>query len=108
MKTYYLTSPGERPYWASIATELWGADRDIDSDGNDNEGMLGGWTELTLTLRSDPEHRVDVDPLDTGTPLVLVIKSEIEDLARRTAHFLQKHAGGELSETQPFDRPSDG
>jgi hypothetical protein len=45
--------------------------------------------------------RVDVDPLDDRQPLVLVIRSENGELARKVAIFLQSEAGGELSDEPP-------
>lgn len=107
MTTYYLTGPGDRPHWPSIAAELWGAGCDIDSDGNDDEGLPGGWTELTITLRPDYKQRVDIDPLDAAEPMVLVISSETTELAKRAAIFLQSHTGGELSERRPLGRGND-
>jgi hypothetical protein len=101
MSTYYLVGPRERPYWQSLAHELWGPDCDIDSDGNDDEGLPGGWTELTIALRPDGEERVDIDPLDTIEPMILVIRSDDADLAKRAATFLQARTGGELSELPP-------
>ena len=49
---------------------------------------VGGWTELTVALRPECEERVDVDPSDDSEPLVLVIRSESADLARKAALFL--------------------
>lgn len=73
MFKYYLTSPGVRPKWSSIAHHLWGDECDFDSDGNADEALAGGWTELTDALRPECDKRVDVDPIDDNEPLVLVI-----------------------------------
>ncbi|WP_179505568.1 MULTISPECIES: hypothetical protein [unclassified Sphingomonas] len=72
MFNYYLISPSERPQSASVARHLWGNDCDFDSDGNDDDAPVGGWTELTVALRPQCEERVDVDPIDDNEPLVLV------------------------------------
>ncbi|SEQ48947.1 hypothetical protein [Sphingobium sp. YR768] len=101
MFTYYLISPGERPYFASVAYHLWGRECDFDSDGNDDEALAGGWTELTVALRPDCEERVDVDPLDQHEPLVLVIRSERDHLAQATASFLQAYCGGTFADNPP-------
>lgn len=101
MFNYYLISPGERPLSISVARHLWGNDCDFDSDGNDDEAPVGGWTELTVALRPECEERVDVDPIDGKEPLVLAIRSESADLAKKAALFLQLHSGGELSEQAP-------
>ena len=47
------------------------------------------------------QQQVDVDPLDDREPLVLVIRSENEELARKVAIFLQSEAGGDLSDDPP-------
>jgi len=60
--------------------------------------------ELTVALRPECAQRVDIDPLDGREPLVLVIRSEHEELARKAALFLQSEAGGELSDDPPQDR----
>lgn len=104
MTRFYLIGPGDRPDWRGVAAELWGADCDIDSDGNDDEGVRGGWTELTISVRSNCEQRLDIDPLDEREPLVLVIRSDAAELAERASKFLQTHAGGDLSERPPTGR----
>jgi len=101
MFTYYLISPGERPEWVSVVRHLWGSECDFDSDGNADEALVGGWTELTVTLRPECNERVDVDPIDNNEPLVLAIRSESADLARRAALFLQSRSGGKLSDQRP-------
>ena len=50
------------------------------------------------------QQQVDVDPLDDREPLVLVIRSENEELARKVAIFLQSEAGGDLSDDPPQGR----
>jgi hypothetical protein len=101
MFNYYLTAPGERPQSISVAHHLWGNECDFDSDGNDDEAPVGCWTELTVALRSECEERIDVDPIDGSEPLVLVIRSDSADLAKKAALFLQSHSGGELSDQPP-------
>lgn len=104
MHLLYLIGPGPRPFWGDVATALWGSGCDFDSDGNDDAPPPGGWTELTVTLQPDYEQRVDIDPLDDAEPLILVIQSEQEELARKAALFLQAAAGGELSSSLPAGR----
>jgi len=97
--------PGLRPYFGDVAEHLWGPGCNYDSDGNEDEAPPDGWTELTVALRPvRNEQRVDVDPLDDREPLVLVICSENEELARKAAIFLQSEAGGELSDDPPHHR----
>ena len=105
MHCIYLIAPGPRPFSGDIAEYLWGPGCNYDSDGNDDQAPRGGWTELTVALRPyGDEQRVDIDPLDASEPLVLVIRSENEELARKTAIFLQSETGGELSDSPPHER----
>ena len=72
---------------------------------NEDEAPPDGWTELTVALRPvSDEQRVDVYPLRDREPLVLVICSENEELARKAALFLRSEAGGELSDDPPQGR----
>lgn len=106
MHEIYLISPGPRPFFGVVAEHLWGPGCDVDSDGNADGVLPDGWTELTVALRPEGEQRVDIDPLDDREPLVLIIRSEHEDLAREAAIFLQSQTGGELSDRPPADRCS--
>lgn len=101
MFNYYLISPGKRPQWETVAHHLWGNECDFDSDGNANEALAGGWTELTVSLRPECKERVDVDPIDNNQPLVLVVQSESAKLAKKAALFLQSRSGGMLSDQRP-------
>jgi hypothetical protein len=100
----YLISPGPRPFFGDVAYHLWGAGCDCDTDGDAYDSLTDSWTELTVSLRPDCEQQVDIDPLDDLQPLVLVIRSKHESLAREAAIFLQSSAGGELSNDRPKDR----
>ena len=105
MHCIYLIGPGPRPYFGDVADHLWGPGCNCDTDGNDDEASPDGWTELTVPLRPvSDQQRVDVDPLDDREPLVLVIRSENEELARKVAIFLQSEAGGDLSDDPPQGR----
>ena len=104
MYTIYLIAPGPRPFFGDVADHLWGPGCDVDSDGNADEPLPDGWTELTVALRPGCEQRVDIDPLDDREPLVLVIRSEHEALARKAAIFLRFEAGGELTDDPPQGR----
>jgi len=104
MHRIYLIGPGPRPYFGDVADHLWGPACNCDTDGNADQAPPDGWTELYVALRPvSDEQRVDVDPLDDRKPLVLVISSENEELARKAA-ILQSEAGGELSDDPPQDR----
>src|SRR5262249_50280941 len=96
-----LIAPGPRPFWGDVAEHLWGPGCNYDSDGNADQAPPDGWTELTVSLRPDCEQRVDIDPLDDREPLILVIRSDDEELARKAAIFLRSEAGGGLSDDPP-------
>ncbi|WP_187363498.1 hypothetical protein [Massilia frigida] len=99
----YLRNPGARPEFGTLAAHLWGADSDIDSDGNSAYPGDAGWTELTLVLRAAPERqRVDVDPV-SHDPLVLAIRSPDASLATRALAYLQEHAGGTIERCWPLE-----
>lgn len=104
MHALYLVQPGLRPYFDDIASHLWGAGCDFDSDGNDDDLPSGNWTELTVALRPEGDLRLDIDPLDDAQPLVLVIRSEDKNLAEKAALFLLSQAGGTLTDTPPIHR----
>jgi hypothetical protein len=104
MHRIYLIAPGPRPFSGDVAEYLWGPGCNYDSDGNDDQAPPDGWTELTVSLRPDREQRVDIDPLDDREPLILVIRSDNEELARKAAIFLQSEAGGELRDNPPQGR----
>lgn len=102
MTRFLLTNPGPRPPCYKVAEHLWGADCTFDSDGNSDTRDATDWTELTVTRRlpsgeNDDQQRVDVDPVDGTVPLILAIRSDNDDLARRAARFLEEHAGGALA-----------
>lgn len=103
MFCFYLVDPGPRPSFSSIPLHLWGR-VDYDSDGNADRPPPGGWTELTVIRRPHYDARVDIDPLDEAEPLVLVVRSEDEAVARATAAFLQRECGGELRDDPPPGR----
>ena len=96
MHAFYLSSPGKRPRSYELAQHLWGIGCDIDSDGNSSSPDATDWTELTIRLRSSDNERIDIDPVGPAEPLVLSIRSENEELASRTAIFLQHVTGGAL------------
>jgi hypothetical protein len=108
MHTIYLIAPGPRPSFNDVAQHLWGPGCDYDSDGNADHALSDGWTELTVALRPDCEQRVDIDPLDDREPLILVIRSGQEVLARAAANFLRSVAGGVLTNGPPQNRGGAG
>src|SRR5262245_14148627 len=97
MYSIYLIAPDPRPFFGDVAEHLWGPGCDCDSDGNADQALPDGRTELTVALRPGCDQRVDIDALDDREPLILVIRSEHEALAREAAIFLQSVAGGELT-----------
>src|SRR5262245_40849404 len=104
MRCIYLVAPGPRPFSGDLAERQSGAGCNDDFDVNDDQAPPDGSTELTDSLRPDCEQRVDIAPLDDREPLILVIRSDDEKLARKAAIYLRSEAGGELSADPPQDR----
>lgn len=94
----YLVDPGARPAYYLVAEHLWGADANIDSDGDSSSTDDIHWTELSLRLRGGGQDaEVHVDPISTQ-PLVLKIRSSDASIVRRVAEYLQEHSGGTIRE----------
>jgi hypothetical protein len=104
MSSVFLIDPGLRPDFADIADHLWGVGCAFDSDGDAAAANDRNWTELTLTLRPAYQARIDVDPLDDLEPLVLVIRSDNDELTEKAGLFLHSACGGALSDTAPVGR----
>jgi hypothetical protein len=85
---------GPRTPYYKLSDELWPG-QDVDSDGDSESPNSGSWTELTIINRKDEAMRIDIDPESTS-PLVLVVKSEIKELAEYAANFLVKNCCGEV------------
>jgi hypothetical protein len=97
---YYLVSPGPRPPVDHVPKFLWGEYCDYDSDGNSRRPDSTDWTELDIALRPFRREWVGIGPIK-APKLVLRIRANSPELARRCASFLQNIAGGELKGTWP-------
>jgi hypothetical protein len=86
----HISSTGRRPAYWKLAAHLWGADCNVDSDGNSRTPDDEEWTELTLCLRGEPGQLVSVDPI-ADEPSTLAVRSADPVLAQKAAAFL---AGG--------------
>src|SRR5262245_37185627 len=104
MRCIYLIAPGPRPLSGDLAEHLWGPGWNYHSGGSDDQSPPDGVALLTVSLRPYCEQRVEIDPLDSLEPLILVIRSDDEKLARKAAIYLRSEAGGELSDDPPQDR----
>lgn len=93
-----ITPAGPLPDFYSIAEHLWGTGCDVDSDGDCTASDDHQWTELTLSLRSTPEERLDIDPLSI-MPLALVVRSSRAALCQRAADFIVSVSGGSIGAT---------
>jgi hypothetical protein len=93
-----IRAPGPRPEFYLIAEHLWGIGCEIDSDGNSLTPEDREWTELTISLRSSHEDRVDIDQLSVD-PLVLVVHSVKAELCKRTVDFIISVSGGTVTGT---------
>jgi hypothetical protein len=99
---FLLIAPGPRPQVHAVAEHLWGKGCDIDSDGDSSSPDARDWTELYVALRPECVEWVDIAPVSGYPRLVLRIKSDRKDLARRVGKFLARHTGGRLQE-EPDD-----
>jgi hypothetical protein len=95
MKIYVLT-PEERPDYRLVTTYLWHDFHNVDTSGNSYNPASREWTELTITNRENQIERIDVYPVQQS-PLILVIKSNLDYLAARTAYFLARQTHGKVS-----------
>lgn len=93
-----ISPEGPLPAYYLVAEHLWGPGCNIDSDGDSKPPDDRHWTELTLTLRTTPGLRVDVDPVSIN-PLVLVVRSENEAVCVSTASYIISVAGGSIGPT---------
>ena len=92
----HLKSPGPRPAYYLVARHLWGADCNIDSDGNSSTPEDVQWTEISLFLRdASPSEQIHVDPISEN-PLVLSIRSPSLVLCKRVAQYLASSTGGTI------------
>lgn len=95
-KILYISPESERPIFYSLAEHLWGTGVDIDSDGNSITPDDTNWTELTIINRSNPEQRIDIDPVQIK-PLILKIEGK-EGLVEKAAGYLASHCKCEVKE----------
>ncbi len=89
-----IVQPGPRPPFYSVAEHLWGADCNIDLDGNSREKHDAQWTKLIIALRGTEGQRVDIVPV-SSEPLVLQVNASSFELTEKTANFIVEHSGGE-------------
>jgi len=98
-----IVKPGPRPPFDQVAEHLWGANCNIDSDGDSRTLWYTQWTELTIELRDADKPRVDVDPISTD-PLVLQVRSFSAHLAQEVAGFIAGRSGGVIEPMQKRER----
>lgn len=100
----YLVSPHARPAYYLVAEYLWGANADIDSDGDSRWPGDEEWTELSLILRNSSDSaQVHIDPVSTD-PLILQIRSPDAGLTERVANYLSKQTEGVVAHIVPARR----
>ena len=87
MHVVHISVAGLRPAYWKLATHLWGARCNIDSDGNSRTPDDEDWTELTLGLRGEPEQLASVDPT-ADEPSTLAVRSADPVSAQNVAALL--------------------
>jgi len=105
--TIYVACPGERPFFGWMKNFVWvEEDVDTDTDGDSYPRDSRTWTELTMITRDERDERFDVDPVQQN-PLILKVRSEIQELAARAAYALAVYTGGGVSKQADgsFDAP---
>ena len=85
---------GPRPPYYHLSDTLWPG-VSIDSDGDSVTPDASDWTELTIINREDETQRIDIDP-ESEDPLILIVRSEVKELAEFSANFLVKHSEGTI------------
>ncbi len=95
---FVITNPGPRPPYYKVADYLWGEGANIDSDGNSTNPEDTNWTEISICFRNKETPYVHVDPI-TENPLILEVRSNSYELAKKAAEFIAKSTGGILEST---------
>lgn len=103
---FYLLSPGPRPPFAEVVDHVYGADSNVDTEGDSYDRDTTEWTELYMQLRPPPEdlHRenppVEVWMLGKGAK-VMCVGSDDEAFAFRTAAYLAEQTGATMASEAP-------
>ena len=106
MTRFYVNAEQERPDFRLVITYLWHDLYNVDTDGNSYNPASRTWTQLFIRNRQDDSEAVDIIPA-TDDPLILLVESQKEYLAARTAYFLAEYMSTGIAKTQdgPFCKP---
>ena len=81
---------GPLPPFGEVAEALWGANCDVDADGDSDIPESTTWRELTLILRPAYLERIDIDPTDYDRDTIKICATS-EQLLSKTVSFLSSH-----------------
>ncbi|MCC9603748.1 hypothetical protein LOC67_24625 [Stieleria sp. JC731] len=103
MKQFFVNAESERPDFRLVVTYLWHDLYNVDTDGNSCNPASRTWTQLFIRNRQDDSETVDIFPVSEA-PSILLVESQKEYLAARTAYFLAEFMSTGIAETQdgPF------
>ena len=90
MTTWLVEPLAKPPSVAQIITFLWGADHNVDSDGDASNPESNAWTWLYVASRERPDEVVNVDVVE-AVPNRFKVESELLWLAAATAYVLAVH-----------------
>lgn len=107
MTQFYVNAERERPDFRLVITYLWHDLYKVDTDGNSYNPASRTWTQLFIRNRQDDSEAIDIVPA-IEDPLILLVESQKEYLAARTAYFLAEFMSTGIAETQdgPFRKPT--
>ncbi|BBP85099.1 hypothetical protein PHLH8_47410 [Pseudomonas sp. Pc102] len=92
---YLVEINQNRPDFRVFIDLLYGARRDVDTDGDANPVYSRTWTHLYLADRESDDPPVDISELE-GRPGVYVVESESERLMQLCALYLFMKCGSSL------------
>lgn len=91
----YVVASAPRPPFPDVAAAIWGADVDVDTDGDSSSPQDTHWTELFCSRRDQSGVQFDVS-VAAERPLTLKIEASDEITATRVARFLAEHMGSQV------------
>ena len=107
MTQFYVNAERDRPDFRLVVTYLWHDLYNVNTDGNSPNPASRDWTELFIQNRQDETETVDIVAA-MEDPLILLIESQTDHLAARTAYFLAEFMSTGISDAQdgPFREPA--
>ena len=85
---------GPRPPYRELVDHVYGIGANVDTDGDSIPASSTDWTWLYMSLRPQADIPVVVVSLSDDLSDLLLVQSNDQDLATRTASFLAYRTGG--------------